>query len=755
MTKHFFGAAVVLRSVRCLTVPLCTATTVFAADALHGEGAKRPILDRFGQVIAVSYADKITDEAQLRADLKSEVDELASYRVPARDAFGGAVGSGKQFGLKATGFFHLAKAAGHDVFVTPSGNAFFQLGVCALMPVDDYTYVEGREDSYEWLPPREGDFASAWLPGGSPNVSFYLANWIRKYGRAFDLESWSAQYIRRLRAWGFNSGGAWTRPTQTGQTENFPYARVLLTGLEPELPPIEGIHGLFDPFMPGAERALDQLFAERIAPEKDNPLVIGYFLGNEQLFENVPKVVPRLNARAAAKRRLVAWLRDKYAGDLAAFRRAWDFGAQPVSFEALADLPLPVATKAAAEDLSAFTALFIDTHYRIITEAFRRHDRNHLLIGSRWQPGTANNETLVRTAARYVDVISVNYYTYAIEKEFLERVHAWSGDRPLLLSEWYYSCSDTGLRGGKEVANQRERGLAYRNYVENTAVLPYVVGHQWFTYLDQSATGRYFQKLRGEASNTGLVNVVDRPYREFLAEAVQTNARIYDLVLGHAAPFQFEDPRFAARSRAGATKVVDIPRAEPGMIVDGVMSHWPGRPGEPITGRDLVVGSRAGELSADFRLCWDDERLYVFVQVRDATPAVNRNSAENLWRGDGIELFIGPPGDGTGGLLFEDRHLVLGGGSDKPDAYFVGVSRQPRVDLVVTRNVAGDGYALEAGIPWNALGVTPRGLRELRLDVGINDSADGSLRERQLMWNGTARNSGDRSAWGRARLLDH
>ena len=60
-----------------------------------------------------------------------------------------------------------------------------------------------------------------------------------------------------------------------------------------------------------------------------------------------------------------------------------------------------------------------------------RSDPNHLLLGSRWQPGTANNEMLVRLAARYVDVISVNYYTYAIEKSFLDRIHAWSGDRPL------------------------------------------------------------------------------------------------------------------------------------------------------------------------------------------------------------------------------------------------------------------------------------------------------------------------------------
>jgi len=68
------------------------------------------------------------------------------------------------------------------------------------------------------------------------------------------------------------------------------------------------------------------------------------------------------------------------------------------------------------------------------------------------------------------------------------------------------------------------------------------------------------------------------------------------------------------------------------------------------------------------------------------------------------------------------------------------------------RNVSGNGYTLEAGIPWSALGLSPAGGREFRFDLGVNDSADGLARTRQLMWNGTARNSSDRGAWGRARL---
>ena len=42
--------------------------------------------------------------------------------------------------------------------------------------------------------------------------------------------------------------------------------------------------------------------------------------------------------------------------------------------------------------------------------------------------------------------------------------------------------------------------------------------------------------------------------------------------------------------------------------------------------------------------------------------------------------------------------------------------------------------------------------RELLFDLAVDDSADGTARRCQLMWNGTARNSGDRTSWGRLRL---
>ena len=64
--------------------------------------------------------------------------------------------------------------------------------------------------------------------------------------------------------------------------------------------------------------------------------------------------------------------------------------------------------------------------------------------------------------------------------------------------------------------------------------------------------------------------------------------------------------------------------------------------------------------------------------------------------------------------------------------------------------VDGKGYTIEAAIPFKALGFRPAEGKAVRFDLAVDDSADGSRRLRQLMWNGTGRNSGDRTAWGRA-----
>ena len=83
----------------------------------------------------------------------------------------------------------------------------------------------------------------------------------------------------------------------------------------------------------------------------------------------------------------------------------------------------------------------------------------------------------------------------------------------------------------------------------------------------------------------------------------------------------------------------------------------------------------------------------------------------------------------------------------------VNAASQPLIATSVTPSVDGKGYTLEAAIPWTALGVTPKHGKTLLFDLAAGNSADGKQRSSQLVWNGGARNSSDRSAWGRLTLV--
>jgi hypothetical protein len=263
-----------------------------AADA---PPVRKFIVDRFGQSVRKDYPGKVIGDDELKNDIAKQKAALGSYQGPELDHFGGLAGSGEKLGLKKTGFFHTAVLAnGRHTFVTPEGNAFFQLAVCGIANTDDYTTVKGRERVYEWVPDVK---AVAWTGAWRSNhpdwgvFSFQIANWIRKYGKPYSYEEWTGQAVERLRAWGFNSAGAFSSYSQTMRALDFPAVDFLPTG-EVEgvkmLPDKVGAGELMDPFAPGAEKALDQAYAGIVAMRAADPLLIGYFLGNEQHFETLP-----------------------------------------------------------------------------------------------------------------------------------------------------------------------------------------------------------------------------------------------------------------------------------------------------------------------------------------------------------------------------------------------------------------------------------------------------------------------------------
>lgn len=733
-------------------------------DKPHGEArtatpaaapAAKILVDRFGQTTRKDFPGKVRDEAELKADVAGEAAYWASFQPAATDRWGGMPGSKETLGLEATGFFRVEKKDGRWLLVNPDGNLTFHLGICVFgyNPGDEATYVKERRALYEWLPPVEGDFASAWHPEKwwrNDVFSFYAANVLRKYGFASTKDEQLERLVDRVRAVGFNHVGAFSGNSPSFAAKHIP--RMASVGFNPELP---GIRGVADPFDGEARRKTEEGWAKSLPPNADDPLIIGYFFANEQGFEDIPRTVPQLSGKHAAKRKLVEVLRAKYA-TLADLNAAW--GLNATSFDELADRGLPVATKAAFADMQAYTELFLDEYFRFLTETFRKYDPNHLMVANRWQPGTANNEALCRAAGKYMDVISINYYALGVDRGFVERLYNWTGGKPQMWSEFYYTseAESNAAGSGLDMATQKLRGEAYRNYVEQGAALGFVVGIEWFTLIDQAVTGRWFSKLSGERNNTGLFNACDRPYDAMLREMAKTHAVIYDVWLGKAKPFVLDDPRFTGG--AGKTrKTAQAGSVEKGAImVDGRADNWPGRPPERI-GSDRIVGGRDGTgLEASLKVAWDAQNLFLLVNITDPTPLNNLREGDRLWDGDGVEVFIGSEAiDQPGTLLFSDRQVLLGAHPEpKPGStHVVHAPVQPSIPLACVPSVDGSGYTLEAAIPWSALDIRPSENLELLFDLAIDDAPKDGGRTRQLMWNGGAKNSGDRSYWGRLKLV--
>src|SRR5262249_34368049 len=117
---------------------------------------------------------------------------------------------------------------------------------------------------------------------------------------------------------------------------------------------------------------------------RDDPYLIGYFVDNElawgrgeaadpQLRDGLATHTMRLGKAGPAKHAFIDQLVAKYRNveDLAT---AWGIVAR--SWDELRDMDLPLSSAnlgrpAVTEDLRAFTALFAETYFRIVSEAVR------------------------------------------------------------------------------------------------------------------------------------------------------------------------------------------------------------------------------------------------------------------------------------------------------------------------------------------------------------------------------------------------
>jgi hypothetical protein len=416
---------------------------------------RKPVLDEFGQWAHVENPRKIKSRAQLDKEL---ADEEKSFGSGADFGYCG-LGGYNRTQARVTGFFHVEQIDGVWWFVDPHGHLFLSTGSNGL--------------------DRRGGVSRS----GANDTAMTSAETIAV-----------KRTLRRLESWGMNTGGQgrpnivflrWPRDTET-------------TFL-----------GVPDVYSDEFARGIDRSAETQCSARKADPLVIGYFIGNEPPWgDRETEVVDMILAgrETATKAKLNAFLSQ---GDTPKRRKQ-------------------------------FVIEAFEKYISLVCSAVYKYDQNHLNLGIRFGGKPADD---VLRLARVFDVCSINVYEYEPTKQ-IERSHRLSG-RPILIGEFHLGVPENGLGAGLvQAKDQTERGIGYRYYLEQGLSLPYCLGAHWFTWRDEPVLGR----MDGENYNIGFVDVTDRPYPELVEAAKAAHKRLLDVHSGKVLPFS----RKPAASEAGA-----------------------------------------------------------------------------------------------------------------------------------------------------------------------------------------------------------
>lgn len=445
----------------------------------------RPLVDEFGQWIHADWPGKAKSLDDLKTAWAAEEKSLAPGAFNF-DRFGGFLNTT----AKATGFFRVEQIDGRWWFVDPDGHLFFSTG-CDVTTTWMGTRREGRDGVFAAMPPPDLR-APSFRQNQSSLASFYTWNLARRFGTNYSAP-WIDLTLRRMDAWGFNTVANWSDP-RLWAAKRKPYV-VMLRGWGID----SGAYlGMPDVFADDFAKKVDAAAAEQCAPRKDDPWLLGYFVANEPPWPGrEPEIAAAIleGPTNAIQRELKSFL----GGNDTPGRRR--------------------------EFVNGCVEKFLDT----VNAAIRKHDPNHLNLGLRF--GSTPSEAILR-ASRGFDVFSMNSYGFEVNRQRLEAAYRITG-KPILIGEFHFGTPGRGLAAGLvQCANQEERGVAYRFYVENAAALPMMVGAHWFEWIDEPNTGRF----DGENYNIGFVDVTDRPYTELVEAAKATHARLFEVHSGKAPP---------------------------------------------------------------------------------------------------------------------------------------------------------------------------------------------------------------------------
>ncbi len=428
-----------------------------------------------------------------------------------RDGLGGADAGT----FDTSTYFRLEQEGPRWWFVTPEGGRFLSFGVNHMTWRGDKARGSGEQR--------------------------YLDAVLAQHGTP---EKWAEAACDQLKAWGFNTVGAWSVPEVNAYLPRTPILHLSQSYWKAAWEAGK-VPDSFDP----AFAAYVNDHAAAIDEHVGDPSVVGYFIDNELPWapdhRNMPELFAgymAMPANSPGKNALVEFFSNRY-DSIDAFNAVW----KP-AIRDWADLH-DVATlesrrrKKARADREAFTLDVARRYFEVTTNAIRAADPGRLILGCRFMPYSVPR-VVVEACGEYCDVISINYY----EQKWGAKVFFWwkrgsidrmpqrldlsayheVGNRPLMVTEFTSRLKAKGQNTWPPpyaiqpvVKTEKKRVARYDKQVMAWMSQPFFVGAHWFQHADQPKEGRG----DGENSIFGLVSIDNKPYAEFVKGVADVHER--------------------------------------------------------------------------------------------------------------------------------------------------------------------------------------------------------------------------------------
>jgi hypothetical protein len=168
-----------------------------------------------------------------------------------------------------------------------------------------------------------------------------------------------------------------------------------------------------------------------------------------------------------------------------------------------------------------FAIYLAERYFKIVSEAIRKYDPNHLMLGSRFHGRPRGIQGVINASHKYMDVTSVNFYDKWSPAEQISK-DTWTNDKPCIVGEFYIkdinqqTVAQSGA--GWYVNSQAHRGYFYQNTCIDLLKNKNYIGWHYFRYADDD-----------DGSNKGIVNRSGVEYTDMTRYMEEFNEQVYRL----------------------------------------------------------------------------------------------------------------------------------------------------------------------------------------------------------------------------------